>query len=102
MKGAESLSIRQTPAGAVIAVKVVPGSSRNRVTGVLGESLKIATAAAPEKGKANAAVAALLARALGVDRRAVTLHAGPTSARKEFLVAGLSTDEVRRRLGDLP
>ena len=101
MKGAEQIRIRSTAAGAVVAVKVVPGSSRDRVAGVLGDALKVATSAAPEKGKANAAVARLLAAALGLDRRSVTLHAGQVSPRKEFLLVGLSAAEARRRLASL-
>lgn len=86
----------------MIAVKVVPGSSRDRIAGVLGDSLKVATAAAPEKGKANAAVAAILAKALGVDKRSVTLASGPTNAHKEFLVAGVGEDALRRRIEKMP
>jgi len=95
------LNIRGVPGGAVISVKVVPGSSRDKVVGVLGEALKIATAAAAEKGRANLAVASTLARALGVDSRRVTLARGQASPRKEFHVAGLSVDEVRRKLREL-
>ena len=65
MKGAEHLDIRDVAGGAVIAVKAVAGASRDRVVGVLGDALKIATAAAPEKGKANRAIAATLTKALG-------------------------------------
>jgi len=99
MKNVAGLSIRETPDGAVLAVKVVPGSSRDRIAGVLGETLKVATSAAPEKGKANAAVARLLAKALSLDRRDVRLCAGRKHPRKEFLLSGLSADEARRRLG---
>ena len=98
MKDAQKLAIRDVPGGAVIPVKVVPGSSRDRVVGVLGDSLKIATSAAPEKGKANAAVAKILAEALGVDSRRVELVSGPTSPRKEFLVQGASAQGVREAL----
>jgi uncharacterized protein (TIGR00251 family) len=101
MKDTHQLDVHDVPGGALLAVKVVPGSSRDRLAGVLGESLKIATAAPPEKGKANAAVARILARALGVGRRDVKLHAGKTSPRKEFHVAGLAAEEVRRRLAGL-
>ena len=94
----DQLAIRDTPAGAVLAVKVVPGSSRDRVAGVLGDSLKISTVAPPEHGKANAAVGQILAQALKLDRRSVTLSAGASSPRKEFLLAGVSAEEVRRRL----
>ena len=100
MKGAEGLSIRPVPAGAILSVKVVPGASRDRIAGVLGDALKVATSTAPEKGKANAAVAGILAEALGLHRRDVRLHAGQTNPRKEFLVSGLSAAEVRRRLAE--
>ncbi len=99
MKDLDKLKIRDVAGGAVIAVKVVPASSRDRIVGVLGDCLKITTAAPAEKGKANAAVAKTLAKALGVDRRAVELAAGQTSPRKEFLVSGLGHEEVRQRLG---
>ena len=99
MKDAEKLAIRDVPGGAIIPVKVVPGSSRDRVVGVLGDSLKIATSAAPEKGKANAAVAKILAKALGVDARSVQLVSGPTNPRKEFTIAGWTADAIRRELG---
>jgi uncharacterized protein len=98
VNGAADLSLRVDAGGTVLAVKVVPGASRDKLAGALGEELKITTSAPPEKGKANAAVGRLLARALGVDRKAVTLVAGPTSPRKEFHIAGLAPEQVRDRL----
>ncbi|HAU36946.1 MAG TPA: hypothetical protein DCX07_04440 [Phycisphaerales bacterium] len=90
--------MRQQAGGVVVAVKAVPGASRDRVVGVLGDCLKIATSTAAEKGKANRALAAALADVLGVSPKSVELVSGPTSPRKEFLVTGLSADEARRRL----
>jgi len=101
MKGIENLRIRQAPGGAILSVKVVPGSSRDRVVGVLGEAMKVATAAAAEKGKANAAVAGILAKALDVDKRAVEIVTGLTSPRKEFRVAGISSEQLREKLREL-
>ena len=101
MKGTGQLAIREVGGGAVIAVKAVAGASRDRVVGILGDAVRTATSAAPEKGKANRAIAATLAKALGVDRRSVQLVAGATRPRKEFRVAGLSAEEIRRRLADL-
>jgi hypothetical protein len=95
------LSVRDVQGGAVVAVKVVPGASRDRVVGPLGDCLKVATSAPPEKGKANAAVATLLAKALGLGRRAVALASGAANPRKEFFVEGLSAAETRRRLEGL-
>ncbi len=97
-KDVERLNIREVAEGAILTVKVVPGSSRDRVVGVLGDALKIATSAAPEKGKANAAVAKTLAAALGADRRDVELVGGQTSPRKEFLIRGATAEHIRRKL----
>ena len=90
----EDLRIRQDGDGVIVPVKVVPGSSRDKVVGLLGPCLKIGTSAPAEKGKANAAVAGTLAKALGLRRRAVELVAGATGSRKEFRVAGMDADEV--------
>lgn len=79
-------------------LKVSPKAARNAVTGWMGEVLKVSVTAAPEKGKANQAVEALLAEALGLARSAVTVVAGQTSKQKRVEIAGLDADEVRRRL----
>jgi uncharacterized protein len=101
MQGSDKLSVKEVSGGAVIAVKAVPGSSRDRIAGVLGERLKINVSAAAEKGKANLAIAAVLAEALDVPPRNVTLVGGPTRPVKEFFVAGLAAIELRRRLAAL-
>jgi len=99
MKNVDQLDIRTVAGGVVLAVKVVPGASRDKIAGVLGSALKITTSAPPEKGKANAAVTRMLARALGIDRHAVKLVSGPTNPRKEFLLADLAANRVREILG---
>jgi len=101
MKGLENLRVHEDAGGVTIAVKVVPGSSRDRIAGVLGDALKITTAAPPEKGKANAAVREILAEALGVDKRDVELVAGQANPRKELRVARMTAEGVRRMLAGL-
>jgi len=98
MRNIENISIRDATGGAVICVKAVPGASRDRVVGVLGDCLKIATSSAAEKGRANAAIAKTLAAALGVGKRDVELIRGATGPRKEFRVAGVSAEDLRRIL----
>ena len=98
MEDLEKLELRDTNKGVIIPVKVVPGSSRQRIVGVLGGRLKITTSAPAEKGKANRAVAELLAETLGVARKDVSLHSGATSSQKEFLIANLAIHQVRQRL----
>ena len=84
--------------GAVVRVKVVPGASRSKVAGMLGDRLKVAVAAPPEGGKANKAVCELLAKVLGVSKSAVGIASGHGQPRKTVLAAGLTVDQVRVRL----
>jgi uncharacterized protein (TIGR00251 family) len=68
-------------------LRVIPKSSRNEIVGMLPDgSLKVKITAAPEKGRANAALCDLLARELGVSRRAVEIVRGATSQVKQVVV----------------
>jgi uncharacterized protein (TIGR00251 family) len=69
----------------VLAVKVIPKSSRNEIAGYLPDGTwKVKITAAPEGGKANAALCAFLADELGLPRRDVTILSGETSPRKRL------------------
>ncbi len=92
------LDLQTRPDGTVLPVKVVPNASRDRVVGLLGDALKVAVSAPPEKGKANKAVAAVLAEALSLPTRQVRLVSGAASARKEFLIVSTSPQAVRSAL----
>ncbi len=89
---------RASEAGVLIFIKVVPGSSRDRVMGLLGDRLKVAVAAAPEGGKANDAVCKLLAGVLGISPRQVRVIAGHTSPIKTIEVQGAQLESVREQL----
>ena len=93
-----ALEITDTNEGCVFAVKVVPGSSRNRIVGTLGEALKVAIAAAPEKGAANKALQKLLARHLHTKPAQVQILAGHTQPRKKILIKGLASRDLRSSL----
>lgn len=84
--------------GTAVMVKVVPGASRTRLVGRLGARLKVQVAAPPEGGKANKALCALLAEALGVPRQDVAVTGGATRPQKEVTVAGLDPHTVADRL----
>ena len=64
----------------------------------MGDTLKVWVTAPPERGKANVAVQAVLADALGVSRESIRLVAGLKSSRKVVEVEGLAAAEVQRRL----
>jgi uncharacterized protein len=87
--------------GARFAVKVVPGASRDRIAGALGDALKIAVAKRASGGQANDAVIKLLAEMLRVSPRHVQIIRGDAAARKEIFVEGIDVDALAAKLADL-
>jgi uncharacterized protein (TIGR00251 family) len=81
-----------------LPIKVVPGSSRTGIAGWLGDTLRVRVTAPAERGKANAAVEALLREVLGLSAGGATIVSGGSSPRKIVEIVGLSESEVRRRL----
>ena len=83
---------------AILRIRVRARASRNNVDVSLEGDVRVFVTAAPESGKANNAVIALLAKSLGVGRRSVTLVKGHTARDKVFSIDGLDTDEAMSRL----
>jgi uncharacterized protein (TIGR00251 family) len=66
-----------------LRVKVTPRSAASEIVGELADgTLKVKIAAPPERGKANQALIALLAKHYGVPRTAVTIVSGHTASLK--------------------
>ena len=80
-----------------LRLRVSPGASRSEVVGRHGEAWKVRVAAAPEAGKANDALVALLAATLGVGKDAIEIVAGQGSRDKTVAVRGLSAEDVEAR-----
>ena len=93
------IKLTGTPAGAMFSVKVHPRAKKNAITGEIGDALKVALTAPPVDGKANDACIEFFAKLLKVPRSSVTIAAGQTSRNKVVRVAGLSPEELRKRLG---
>lgn len=84
----------------LLRVRVQPRASRAGIAGWRPDgALGVRVTAAPVDGRANAAVGALLAEALGVRASAVEIVRGATGRDKYVRVAGLTLDDVIRRLG---
>ena len=99
MSGVPESAIRPAPSGgAVLRVKIVPGASRSEIVGGHGDRVKIAIAVPAEKGGANRALELLLAEALNLTRRSITIASGATSPEKEVLISGMEPDQLRERL----
>jgi uncharacterized protein len=92
------IPIRDTPTGVTFQVKVHPRAKKNAITGQVGEALKLALTAPPVEGRANEACIAFLAEVLNVPRSSVTIAAGVSNRLKVIRVAGLTAEQVRRKV----
>ena len=88
------LKITDNEQGCVFAVKVVPGASRDRVVGLLGQALKVAVSNPAEKGAANKTLLKVLAAYFDLRRNQLQIIRGQTQPRKEILAVGLSSEDL--------
>jgi uncharacterized protein len=91
--------------GIVVRLRVNPGARGNDIVGIYGEGrtarLKIAVQAPAVEGRANQALAALLAEVFSVQRSRVELTAGARSRSKAFLVRGATLKQAETILAKI-
>lgn len=90
--------VQEHPRGAVLSMRVHPGARRNSIDASRADMLKVSVVAAPDKGKANKEIVALLAKFLACDKSTVRLLSGQTSREKRFFIEGLSPGDIVDRL----
>jgi uncharacterized protein (TIGR00251 family) len=90
-----SKTIPVTPAsdGVTVSVRLTPKASVNRIQGLIADAgggmvLKTAVTAVPEKGKANAALIKLLAKAWALPKTSLTVISGVTDRNKVLHIEG--------------
>jgi len=81
-----------------LRLRVAPGAARPGVVGRYGDAWKVRVAAAPERGRANEAVVALLAATLAIPPASISLVSGGSSRDKVVELAGVTSEEIDRRL----
>lgn len=82
----------------MIAVRVVPRAGRSGIAGTRDGALLVRLNAAPVEGAANAELIEVIAKALDVPRRAVTIASGERSRQKRVRVAGISVEQANAAL----
>ncbi len=90
-----------TPVTSRLRVRVQPKATRSEIAGWYGDALKVRTTAPAVAGKANRAVAEMLARVLGIPRTTVSIARGHGSRDKLMEIVGIDEPELMRRLEDL-
>ena len=82
----------------ILSVYVQPGASRAGIVGLHGDALKVRVTAQPERGRANQAVARLLARRLDVGPGRIAVQRGAASRHKLLRVTSVSRSGRLREL----
>ncbi len=103
------LPARDAANGLIISVRLTPKASANRITGIERDAggavfLTARVRAVPEKGKANTALAALIADWLDVPKSDCDLASGGKSRLKQVLIRGDAASlraQLESRLADL-
>ncbi len=85
-----------------LEITAVPGARTNAIEPLPDGRYRLRVTAPAVEGKANAAVCALVADALGLRPRAVTILRGETSRRKVLAIRGIDADGVARLLAATP
>ena len=84
--------------GIILPVRAQPGASRAGIRGAHRGALKVSVTQLAEKGKANEAVIETLADGLGLKRSAIELISGQSQRDKRFLIRGITTAEMAKRI----
>ncbi len=87
--------------GTVLPVRAQPNARKNGILGERAGALRVGVTVAPEKGKANAAIAEILAEALGCRASSLVLLSGETARDKRFLVLDQTPNAIRATLETL-
>jgi uncharacterized protein (TIGR00251 family) len=82
----------------IIDVRVIPRAGKSGIAGVRGGALLVRLNAAPVEGAANAELIEVLADALNVPKRAVTIVSGERSRQKRVHIEGVTHQLVDSKL----
>ncbi len=96
------LELTAADGGCRLPVRVKPAAKQDTLIGPYGGRLKMTVVAPPEKGKANDAVARVIAGALNLGTSRVRVISGFASQEKVVMIDGCSPEDVRRRLEKMP
>jgi hypothetical protein len=81
-----------------LSLHVIPNASRSEIVRWEENTLRVRVAVVPEKGKANAAIMALLASVLDLPKSRISFVRGETSKEKVLRIEGMSIEEVKEKL----
>ncbi len=81
--------------GVLLRIKAVPNSSKNEVSGIIGNALKIKIKAPAVENKANDELVRFLAKLLKVPKSSVIIKSGDTSKLKTLYISDCTIDKIK-------
>ncbi|MEL7567789.1 MAG: DUF167 domain-containing protein [Dehalobacterium sp.] len=82
-------------------VKVQPRASKNGLSGIIGDAVKLRITAPPVDGEANKGVIQYFARLFGVSQKEVVIISGLSSKTKIVEISGVAASEVAEIFNNL-
>lgn len=96
MQEISELNVKENQEGVSFKIRVQPRSSRNKVAGVYGDSLKISITSPPVDGEANDNCILFIAKLFDISRSQVTITAGLTNRTKTIKISGINIDQFHK------
>ena len=93
-----ALNIQFFKDGVQFSAIIQPGSSKNKICGIHGKSLKIRLTSPPVDGEANKTCVKLLAKILSVSPSRIVIVGGHTRRNKIIRVEGINTPEFFKKI----
>lgn len=91
-------ALQEHEQGVVLRIKAQPGARADEIKGFHAGHLKVSVVQAPEKGKANKAILAFLAKQLKLRPAQLELLSGETQSQKKLLIRDVTLTELAGRL----
>ena len=83
----------------IVSLQIQPRASKNEISGLLGDCLKVRLTAPPVEGAANKMCIEYLAKCLGVSKSSLEIVSGRSSRHKQVLIrSDEGLDAIKGRL----
>ena len=91
--------VQTLPNGSLLLKIIVqPKASKNEITGLHNDALKLRLTTPPIEGRANKAVIAFLAKRLHLPKSSISIKSGLQNRNKQVLILGCNEENVRQLL----
>ncbi|MCK4308650.1 MAG: YggU family protein [Candidatus Atribacteria bacterium] len=85
----------------IIKVKIIPGSSKNKIIGIYADTLKIAITSPPVESKANKKCISYLSKHFDIAKSKIEILSGKNSRNKLIKIYNINQNYFLEKLGKI-